>query len=896
MAVPEQIPYIGYLGNGTSTEFPITFDLNDQGYLVVTQNKEIPAVGAYTVDMSAMKVVFATAPKQDDQIELYRDTQLNRDTNYKSYDNSFRPETVNWDFDKIIHILQEQNMIDAQLAARLKQEIEWRRTHDANFDELAKMRDAQVFSGLKQYLDTIIASTDPNIFGGVTAGIVFALDKKSVQTHLENIYQEFIISNQKIEEEKSRAEEVEQELGILISTQQSDLDSEVQRAIAAEAVIDAKFNANGVGNRAYKTYAEMDTDKANIPAKSKVTVTNDITSSNNGDWQWDGTTFTKSIYDPISQAAADATAKANAAETNAKTHSDAKVELSQAISQYLVSKSADTTAPKFGDVTLATPTTNVFAGTYILANAATTNTTIRRFSIISGVASGNIELRLYTRSGDTFTMKKSIANLTVSKIGLNQYGLNDFLPFAVAAGDYVACVVKTNSAMVYSGSSVNDVYFSNTNTGTNPIVGTAGKFNLKFAFFDTTGAERAQAFIDYLEQASNESDVTFDNILTSYTSNKGLTASPSAKSGVNNGAGHMCIGVPISGFGNVSLLEVYSATTGLAQVGVYTRSGTAFTRKRHVDVNLVAGLNTIQVNLAVGDGEYVGLRTTVVGQVEYENNSTGHEGMYVSTGAITDDSFNVSSTTPIGTFAYQLRFGLTCKMLSNKAFDKIWLNKKYTSFGDSITWYNGRAFASTHLESGQIAKGYQSYVVDELGCDLDNRGQSGWDMTQIYASQIATYDFTGVYLTTITSGANDCRKGVPVGTLQAIGSTFNTNTYAGAMQAAIEKVIASNKATKIVLITPIRGWYSEYNTTDVPNTDPTVVGLMKAEYPDMVKAIGKLYGIPVVDFYYGLGWNDLNKNYYLGDNPDVFTAYLLHPMNRGFQRMGEILLATLRNL
>lgn len=53
--------------------------------------------------------------------------------------------------------------------------------------------------------------------------------------------------------------------------------------------------------RAYKTYAEMDADKANLSSKTKVTVTNDETASNNGDWQWDGTTLTKSAYDPLVQ-------------------------------------------------------------------------------------------------------------------------------------------------------------------------------------------------------------------------------------------------------------------------------------------------------------------------------------------------------------------------------------------------------------------------------------------------------------------------------------------------------------------------------------------------------------------------------------------------------------------
>ncbi|MDX8160555.1 phage tail fiber protein, partial [Acinetobacter pittii] len=233
MSVPEQIPYVGYVANGQTTEFPITFDLHDPEYLIVTVNKEIPAVGIYTVDMNALKVVFATAPTDGTQVEFYRETELNRDTNYQKYDNSFRPEAVNYDFDKIWHVLQEQDMIDAELLARLKAEIEWRRTHDANFDELAKMRDAQIFSGLKGYVDTLYSASNPNIFEGVTAGIVFALDKKSVQTHLEIIYEQLknnhselderltdtqIDLNNKVNEERNRAIGVEQSLQLQITT------------------------------------------------------------------------------------------------------------------------------------------------------------------------------------------------------------------------------------------------------------------------------------------------------------------------------------------------------------------------------------------------------------------------------------------------------------------------------------------------------------------------------------------------------------------------------------------------------------------------------------------------------------------------------------------------------
>ncbi|MEX3725792.1 hypothetical protein AB3504_19535 [Acinetobacter baumannii] len=97
-----------------------------------------------------------------------------------------------------------------------------------------------------------------------------------------------------INNEASRASAAE----VVLDTK---INSETIRATQAEQVLDNKINANGIGNRAYKTYAEMDADKANIPAKSKVTVTNDSNASNNGDWQWDGTTLTKSDYDPLTQ-------------------------------------------------------------------------------------------------------------------------------------------------------------------------------------------------------------------------------------------------------------------------------------------------------------------------------------------------------------------------------------------------------------------------------------------------------------------------------------------------------------------------------------------------------------------------------------------------------------------
>ena len=73
----------------------------------------------------------------------------------------------------------------------------------------------------------------------------------------------------------------------------------------ADSALQGQIDALGGGSSfAYTTYALMTADSANIPANSIVSVTNDTTSSNNGEYQFDGTSFTKSAYDPLAIAKA----------------------------------------------------------------------------------------------------------------------------------------------------------------------------------------------------------------------------------------------------------------------------------------------------------------------------------------------------------------------------------------------------------------------------------------------------------------------------------------------------------------------------------------------------------------------------------------------------------------
>lgn len=120
-----------------------------------------------------------------------------------------------------------------------------------------------------------------------------------------------------------------------IATNTSAISAENNRATAAEGVLttevaalkltdaslQAQVNSIGGGKKAYTTYALMDADRENIAANSSIDVVNDPDPLKNGTYGYDGAEFTKSIYDPLTLAKADATTKADAAEANAKVSS-----------------------------------------------------------------------------------------------------------------------------------------------------------------------------------------------------------------------------------------------------------------------------------------------------------------------------------------------------------------------------------------------------------------------------------------------------------------------------------------------------------------------------------------------------------------------------------------------
>ncbi|MGS0705061.1 pyocin knob domain-containing protein [Acinetobacter sp. ANC 3781] len=258
MAVPEQTPYKEYVANGTTKKFTLNFICDSQDHLVVTVNDIKPITGAWSLING--EVVFNQPPLVNSVIKIYRNSPLVRNTQFKSYDNSFNATSLNADLDKLWFVLQE---FEVKIGGGT--------------------------SLLQKIIDSLVSGNVNGLPGEVLARISGDNQLKGfIDNEAQRAYLAEINLNERINQEA------------ILTTQK--VNSENARAIAAEADLQTQVNSIGVGNKSYTTYALMDAAKATIPANSKVTVTNDPDSAKNGDWQYNGSSFSKSIYDPLQQA------------------------------------------------------------------------------------------------------------------------------------------------------------------------------------------------------------------------------------------------------------------------------------------------------------------------------------------------------------------------------------------------------------------------------------------------------------------------------------------------------------------------------------------------------------------------------------------------------------------
>lgn len=113
MAVSEQTPYIEYTANGSTTSFALGFICDSKNDLIVLVDGVAPPVATWS--LIGANAVFTTAPASGKKIVLQRNTAMSRTTNYQSNNNSFRPETINKDIDRVWLKLQELGVADMLL-------------------------------------------------------------------------------------------------------------------------------------------------------------------------------------------------------------------------------------------------------------------------------------------------------------------------------------------------------------------------------------------------------------------------------------------------------------------------------------------------------------------------------------------------------------------------------------------------------------------------------------------------------------------------------------------------------------------------------------------------------------------------------------------------------------
>lgn len=203
--------------------------------------------------------------------------------------------------------------------------------------------------------------------------------------------------------------------------------------------------------------------------------------------------------------------------------------------------------------------------------------------------------------------------------------------------------------------------------------------------------------------------------------------------------------------------------------------------------------------------------------------------------------------------------------------------KRWLALGTSITWYDSHKFNSGQHQ-GEICRGYVGNVARRKnGLIVKNGGIAGSTLANVDTDSLinryqsiswASYDFV-----TIEYGVNDYGNDIAVGTASdAAGNT----TFASCLKTIIEYAINQNKKLCIIICTEpdVRG-------DNTNNNDNTL-----KDYVDVTLAIAAQYRLPVCDWYYHSGINNMNRG---NASYDYMTADGTHPNNDGHLRMGAML-------
>lgn len=189
-----------------------------------------------------------------------------------------------------------------------------------------------------------------------------------------------------------------------------------------------------------------------------------------------------------------------------------------------------------------------------------------------------------------------------------------------------------------------------------------------------------------------------------------------------------------------------------------------------------------------------------------------------------------------------------------------WAGKTAIMFGDSLV--SGQRDDST--QGGAYCRRLKEHLSLS---ECVNEGRSGRpiaDGTVNGAGTVSTVlsitNYSSYDLVIVAGGTNDFKLNVPIGVIADNGSTFDRNTFYGALQTIAEYLMNKKSNIRVVLWTPLQRNNDGY---DIYYTNS--VGHKLIDYCNAIKAVGERYSFPVVDMYKISGVNMLNLAYYTAD-------------------------------
>lgn len=212
-----------------------------------------------------------------------------------------------------------------------------------------------------------------------------------------------------------------------------------------------------------------------------------------------------------------------------------------------------------------------------------------------------------------------------------------------------------------------------------------------------------------------------------------------------------------------------------------------------------------------------------------------------------------------------------------------WLGKTVACMGDSITFGMKSGGNNQTLKEDNP---WASQLRDYCGfTNIRNYGISGSTVAQYYDknpmhSRITNMDANADVIV-FMGGTNDVSNGTPLGTLQTDDSqTLNNSTFYGALQTCV-KTLKQRYANKtIILMTPINA-----DNVNIPKNVSARTNLHMDEYRNVVREVGKFYGVHVFDLQNALPFDALNDT----DNVYFAANDKIHPNQNGHDGMAKVI-------